>query len=78
MCDNVGMKQQDFETGPTLREACPWLADDRKRREQILDVTERNSVIEGLPQQQQETRRRILNLLAALSDFAPQRDRSSD
>lgn len=57
----------NFGTGPTLREACPWLRDDVARCEQILDVTERNSVIEGLPPFQEETRRRLMAELTALA-----------
>lgn len=50
-------------TGPTLREACPWLLDDAQRHAQILEVAERNSVIEGLPPFSDEVRRRILEQL---------------
>ncbi len=39
----------DRDLGPTLLDASPWLQDDATRHEQILDVAERNSVIEGLP-----------------------------
>jgi hypothetical protein len=39
----------DHDLGPTLLEASSWLQDDAARHEQILDVAERNSVIEGLP-----------------------------
>jgi hypothetical protein len=56
----------EFGTGPTLKEACPWLRDDAERHERILDVAERNSVIEGLPPFQEETRQRILAQLAAI------------
>ena len=35
--------------GPTLTEANPWLRDEAERIERILDVSERDSVIEGLP-----------------------------
>lgn len=63
---------KDFGSGPTLREACHWLADDAQRRARILDVTERNSVIEGLPPFQDETRRKILADLAAMAGSAPQ------
>lgn len=48
-----------FGTGPTLREAHPWLQDDGHRRSRILDVVERNSVIEGLPPLDDETRERL-------------------
>lgn len=55
----------DFGTGPTLKKACPWLRDDRTRIELILDVAERNSVIEGLPPFKEETRRRLRDQLLA-------------
>ena len=50
----------DFGKGPTLREACPWLRDEAARKRLILDVVERNSVIEGLPPLDDETRARLL------------------
>jgi hypothetical protein len=53
--------------GLTLKEACAWLRDDEQRHEQILDVIERDSVIEGLPPLQEETRQRILRQLEAIS-----------
>ena len=56
-----------FGKGLTLKEACPWLRDDARRHEQILDVIERDSVIEGLPPLQEETRQRILLQLEAIS-----------
>ena len=46
----------DFGKGPTLAEANPWLRDEAERIERILDVTERDSVIEGLPPFSEETR----------------------
>jgi hypothetical protein len=58
----------DFGKGPTLKDSCPWLQDDATRRERILEVSERDSVIEGLPPFQEETRRRILRSLEAMSD----------
>ena len=39
----------DFGNGPTLEQFNPWLRDEAERVERILDVSERNSVIEGLP-----------------------------
>jgi hypothetical protein len=39
----------DFGKGPTLAQVNPWLRDEVEQIERILDVTERNSVIEGLP-----------------------------
>ena len=58
----------DFGNGPTLKEACPYLRDDNERRERILDVVERNSVIEGLPPFSEETRQRIRQQLEAIDD----------
>lgn len=55
----------DFGTGPTLRETCQWLQDEEERHARILDVAERNSVIEGLPPFQEETRQKLLSRLRA-------------
>jgi hypothetical protein len=54
-------------SGPTLKESCEWLRDDATRIEMILDVVERNSVIEGLPPLTEEVRRRLRKELAAIS-----------
>jgi hypothetical protein len=62
---------KNFGTGPTLRDACPWLQDDAARHAQILEVAERNSVIEGLPPFEEEIRLRILAQLQAISASAP-------
>ena len=56
--------------GPTLKQACAWIRDDSERRRRILDVTERNSVIEGLPPFREETRARILAQLKAMTETA--------
>jgi hypothetical protein len=61
----------NFGKGPTLKEACSWLQDDATRQEQILDVTERDSVIEGLPPFRDETRKQILQQLIAISEPPP-------
>ena len=61
----------DFGTGSTLKDASPWLRDNDARIEQILTVTEINSVIEGLPSFQDETRERIRRRLTDLSAPAP-------
>ena len=61
----------DFGKGPTLAEANPWLQDEAQRIERILDVTERNSVIEGLPPLSAETRRRLREELMAAAAPAP-------
>jgi hypothetical protein len=55
-----------FGKGPALRDACPWLRDSSERHRRILDVTERDSVIEGLPPFREETRLRIAERLAAM------------
>ena len=60
-----------FGKGPVLKDACAWLQDDAARRERILDVTERDSVIEGLPPFQAETRRQLLEQLQAISAPPP-------
>ena len=49
----------EFGKGPTLQEANPWLRDEAERIDRILDVTDRNSVIEGLPPLSEEMRRRL-------------------
>ena len=55
----------DFGKGPTLIEAFPWLRDDAERIERIMDVVERNSVIEGLPPFGEDMRRRVRAILGA-------------
>jgi hypothetical protein len=57
--------------GLPLKDACPWLRDNAKRHEQILDVIERDSVIEGLPPLQPQTRQRILQQLSAIAALGP-------
>lgn len=59
-------------SGPTLKESCAWLRDDTARIEMILDVVERDSVIEGLPPFEEETRQRLREQLATIS--APRRE----
>lgn len=44
---------------PTLAEYSPWLRDPRERADRIIDATERNSVIEGLPPLREDTRERL-------------------
>jgi hypothetical protein len=67
---NCGMNS--FGNGPTLREACAWLRDDAERQARILDVTERNSVIEGLPPFDENVRQEILEELRSISrELAP-------
>jgi hypothetical protein len=55
----------DFGKGPALEKANPWLRDEAERIERILDVTERNSVIEGLPPFSEEMRRKLREELTA-------------
>ena len=64
---NSGMTY--FGRGPTLAQANPWLRNDVERIERILDVTERNSVIEGLPPLSKETRERLRRELTAGSEL---------
>lgn len=61
----------DFGNGPTLKDACPCLRDERTRIEMILDVAERNSVIEGLPPFQEEFRRHLREQLMAIASQRP-------
>jgi hypothetical protein len=49
----------DFGNGPTLEQFNPWLRNEAERVERILDVAERNSVIEGLPPFSEELRQRL-------------------
>ena len=60
-----------FGKGPILKEACSWLQDDADRLDSILDVTERDSVIEGLPPFRDETRQQLLQQLEAISEPQP-------
>jgi hypothetical protein len=61
----------NFGTGPKLKDACAWLQNDEARHERILDVAERNSVIEGLPPFQEETRRKLRKQLMARASQLP-------
>lgn len=58
----------NFGTGARLIDASPWLRNQAERHERILRVTECNSVIEGLPPFQAETRARIAAELSAISE----------
>ena len=49
----------DSGTEPTLAEYSPWLRDPQERADRIIDATERNSVIEGLPPLRDDTRERL-------------------
>jgi hypothetical protein len=61
----------DFGTGPTLEQACPALQDEAERVERILDVVERNSVIEGLPPSSDELRAQLRRELTGDSSQPP-------
>jgi len=63
----------NFGSGPSLKDASPWLRNTAERHARILRVTEINSVIEGLPPFTDETRAMIAAKLSAIdSDLAPQ------
>lgn len=55
-----------FGKGKSLQQASPYLRDPKKRGEQIVDATERNSVIEGLPRLTPQRRQEILRKLKHL------------
>jgi hypothetical protein len=57
-----------FDKGKSLRQSSPYLRDPKKRHKRILDVTERNSVIEGLPKVTAKTHTRLLGMLKSLSE----------
>jgi len=59
-------------SGPSLIDTWPWLRDSAERHRRILDVAERNSVIEGLPPFTDETREKIRAELESLSAAAPE------
>jgi hypothetical protein len=69
LCYHLSML--NFGKGPVLKDACPWLQDDAERHRRILEVTERDSVIEGLPPFHDETRRRIAEQLMAIDRTLP-------
>jgi hypothetical protein len=63
----------NFGTGTRLIDASPWLRNQAERHERILRVAECNSVIEGLPPFQDETRARIAAELSAIAQaLAPE------
>jgi hypothetical protein len=61
----------DFGKGLPLIEANPWLRDEAERIARIIDVTERNSVIEGLPPLNAEVIDELRRELAARAANAP-------
>lgn len=66
MCYNLRMAV-DFNNVTPLISALPWLRDDQTRHEVILEVTERDSVIEGLPSFDAADRARILARLQLIA-----------
>ena len=60
----------NFGIGTPLIETRPELRDPQRRAEIILDVVERNSVIEGLPPFTAETRERVRQQLLGLNPKA--------
>lgn len=60
-----------FGTGQTLREASPDLRDAAERHTRILEIAERDSVIEGLPPFTDEIRTKLRKQLAAMATSAP-------
>ncbi|QDT43471.1 hypothetical protein Pan241w_35720 [Gimesia alba] len=61
----------NFGTGKTLREASPYLRDAAERHTRILEVAERDSIIEGLPPFTDEIRSRLREQLEAMSNSEP-------
>lgn len=57
----------NFGSGKSLKEASPHLRDDAERHVRILDVTERDSVIEGLPPFSEETREKLRKQLQRIT-----------
>jgi hypothetical protein len=62
----------NFGTGKTLKEASPQLQEDAERHSRILEVAERDSVIEGLPPFTEQTRERFRKQLEALASITPE------
>ena len=63
---------KNFGKGPTLKKASPRLRDDQAWVNRILTVTEINSVVEGLPPFDVETRERLRTQLIQLSVPSPE------
>ena len=56
----------DFGTGPTLQVFSPYLCNAAERHARILEVTERNSVIAGLPPFSEEFRAQLLQMVTEM------------
>lgn len=63
--------QPNYGNGPSVIETNRWLQDDHQRHLRIVDVAERNSVIEGLPRFTRAMREQMLKRLAALAVPGP-------
>jgi hypothetical protein len=70
ICYTCGMPL-NLGSGPALKDFSPWLRDESERHARILEVTERDSVIEGLPPFAAETRARIMAQLKAIVGRSP-------
>jgi hypothetical protein len=57
------IESMTFGKGKLLRQHSRYLRDPAKRRKRIVDVTERNSVIEGLPKITPQRRAAMLRRL---------------
>lgn len=68
----------DFGKGLPLEQANPWLRDEAERIARILDVAERNSVIEGLPPFSEELRRKLREELTSAPSHHPSPFRSQE
>jgi hypothetical protein len=66
---NYGMN--NFGSGKSLKETSPQLRDDAERHMRILDVAERDSVIEGLPPFSDETREKLRKQLQNIASHEP-------
>lgn len=61
----------NFGTGKTLRDASPYLRDAAERHARILEVAERDSIIEGLPPFSDEIRTKLKKQLESMSTQEP-------
>ncbi len=57
----------EHSTNQPLQDSADWLRDDEERCRRILEVVERNSVIEGLPPFSEEFRQQLMEQLKAHS-----------
>ena len=57
----------------TLLQGCKWLQNDDVRNAAILEVVERNSIIEGLPRLSQAFRQRVGRKYRSLNGQQPKK-----